>query len=503
VERAWQVEVIDVNRQPKIEDTSPPTDSVELTAGDLREFSVKASDPDKDDQLVYVWSLDGSKVAEGERWTFRASSRETPYRVTVAVMDKGGLTDQRAWNVSTKAPPPPAVLPEITQADPKVGRGQEITVAEGQRQIFTIKAESPQKSPLQYAWLLDGKKQAEGERWTYQSDFTEVGAKPREIKAVITDREGHRVEKVWRVRIRKVNRPPEIVAASPLQTELTEMAAGEVQDFSVEASDPDQDDQLTYVWSLNGKEVARGQRWEFRMPSSESKHTVVVKALDKAGLKAQQRWTVATRAPALPPSIIHAQPRNETVTIEAEQPLDFSVTADFASNARETGKTLRYQWSVDDAPPSITETGHFRWVEANPGKHRLTVAAISPEGLKSAPRSWTIEVRSREVGSIMEAEVRNWLEAYRRVWEGKNVDTLVRLGEISSQRAARLRDVLQGYKDFRVAFEDVQIRIQGNQATVTLSRVDTIDGKTLPQPDRKVLVLEKQADGRIVRRMEK
>jgi hypothetical protein len=164
VERAWQVEVIDVNRPPKIEDTSPPTDSVELTAGDLHEFSVKASDPDKDDQLVYVWSLDSSKVTEGERWTFRASSRETPYRVTVAVVDKGGLTDQRAWNVSTKVPPPPVVLPQITRADPKVGRGQEITVAKGQRQIFTIKAESPQKSPLQYAWLLDGKKQAEGER---------------------------------------------------------------------------------------------------------------------------------------------------------------------------------------------------------------------------------------------------------------------------------------------------------------------------------------------------
>lgn len=311
---------------------------------------------------------------------------------------------------------------------------------------------------------------------------------------MITDREGHRVEKVWRVRVREVNRPPEIVTASPLQTELTEMAVSEVQDFSVEASDPDQDEQLTYVWSLNGKEVARGQRWEFRMPSSESKHTVVVKVLDKAGLKAQQRWTMATRAPALPPSITHAQPRNETVTIEAEQPLDFSVTADFASNARKTGKTLRYQWSVDDAPPSITKTGHFRWVEANPGKHRLTVAAISPEGLKSAPRSWTIEVRSREVG-IREAEVRNWLETYRRAWESKDVKLLVQLGEVTRDRAAQLREVLAGYNDLQVALKNLTIQIDANSARVTFRREDTIDGKTLPQPGLKELWLEKQANG--------
>jgi hypothetical protein len=154
----------------------------------------------------------------------------------------------------------------------------------------------------------------------------------------------------------------------------------------------------------------------------------------------------------------------------------------------------------------LTETGRFRWVEVNPGTYRLTAVAVSSEGLKSAPRHWIVEVRPQEADikkqevGIGKAEVLDWLEIYRRAWEKRSVDTLVRLGEVTSQHAPKLREVLLDYKDFRVALKDVQIRIEGAQATVTLRRVDIIDGKALPQPDRKVFVLEKQTDGRLVRR---
>jgi Serine/threonine protein kinase len=498
VQKSWRVRVMDVNRRPTIQDVSPQIESVEMPAGDSREFSVRASDPDIDNHLLYVWSLDGKKVAEGERWQFRASSPKLSHKVSVEVVDQAGLKDQRAWDISVKAPLPSLTLPEIVQASPEVKQGEEITLAEGQNQTFAVKAESPQKSRLNYAWFLNDKKKAQGAQWTYQPNFAEAEKKAKEVKVVITDQGERKAEKIWQVRVQDVNRPPDIGVASPPPTDPVRMAGGGVQSFAVEVSDPDKDDNLVYRWLFDGQEVGRGQSWQLHAPSSEGKHTVEVKVSDKAGLTVQQAWNIIVQAPSLPPDITAAMPSAKIVGTEAGQSLDFSVAADLPGGMHESGKTLRYQWSIDNAAPQITPTGQFRFIETNPGTYQLTVVAISPEGLKSAPQSWSVEVRPQDIG-IREAEVRNWLETYRRAWEEKNTESLVKLGE-SSQHAAKLREVLHGYKDFRVAFQDVKIRIAGNQATVTFSRVDTIDGQTLPQPDRKVITLEKQGDGRIVRR---
>ncbi|MGH9893995.1 MAG: hypothetical protein ACREA0_18850, partial [bacterium] len=94
----------------------------------------------------------------------------------------------------------------------------------------------------------------------------------------------------------------------------------------------------------------------------------------------------------------------------------------------------------------------------------------------------------------------DWLALYRRAWESKDVDLLVQLGEVTRDRAAQLRGVLAGYEDLRVGLKDVTIRIDAASAKVTFRREDTIDGKTLPQPGLKEVLLEKQANGRLTRR---
>jgi hypothetical protein len=45
--------------------------------------------------------------------------------------------------------------------------------------------------------------------------------------------------------------------------------------------------------------------------------------------------------------------------------------------------------------------------------------------------------------------------------------------------------------------QDVEIHREGTQATVSFTRVDTMDGKPLPHP-RRTLTIEKREDGRIV-----
>jgi hypothetical protein len=98
---------------------------------------------------------------------------------------------------------------------------------------------------------------------------------------------------------------------------------------------------------------------------------------------------------------------------------------------------------------------------------------------------------------VSEQEARDWLEnTYRQAWEGKNTDALVQLGEIAPQDAARLKLILDGYKDFRVSFKDIDVRNDGNRVMIRFTRVDTIDGKALSHPPKE-LTLERTAGGRI------
>src|SRR5262249_55322445 len=145
--------------------------------------------------------------------------------------------------------------------------------------------------------------------------------------------------------------------------------------------------------------------------------------------------------PGMPPRIIEAQPREEKLTVQVGQALDFAVTADPAGGAREDKQGLRYLWNVEGEAARATETGRYHLVKTNPGTYRVTVVVTSPEGLQSVPRKWNVEVQPLAVAvpppapasQLSEGEVRAWLEGYRQAWEGKDIDKLVQLGEVSGQ----------------------------------------------------------------------
>lgn len=135
---------------------------------------------------------------------------------------------------------------------------------------------------------------------------------------------------------------------------------------------------------------------------------------------------------------------------------------------------------------------------------QVLVKAVAPP--PEPPVTSTVRPRDIEVPpppasgktELRDAEVREWLENYRRAWESKNTDQLVSLGVLSTQDATKLQQVLVAYKEFRVVLSDVDIRAQGTQAAVSFKRVDTMDRNTVPHPNRTTILLEKRADGRIV-----
>jgi len=203
------------------------------------------------------------------------------------------------------APAPPV----ITQAYPLVAPGQEIVVAEGERCIFSIEAESLRNGLLRYTWLFNGRRRGRGKTWTYQPGFDEGGERLKEVKVLVADQSGGTVARVRTVRVTNVNRPPLIAVASPRE-EALEITSGEYWPFFVYAADPDKDDELVYTWFLNGQEVARGQQWELHMsatPSSPPEQQVKVEVTDKGGLRDQRTWhivppEVRTHILTVPPS---------------------------------------------------------------------------------------------------------------------------------------------------------------------------------------------------------
>ena len=323
-------------------------------------------------------------------------------------------------------------------------------------------------------------------------------SRTKELRVVVSGGADPPLEHLWRIRVNPANRPPTIVTFTPSDTRI-EVARGAAQRFTVEATDADKGDPLAYSWLLDGRPRAKGSAFEMDEKVPAGQHRVEVKVSDKSGQTATQRWTVAIAEPASPPSITAVQPAGERITAETEGALDFSAVASLAGDARQGAIT--YEWRIDTGPSRSTTTGQFRLPPLPAGTHKLTVVAVSPKGLKSAPRDWTIEVKAKETKTALaESEVRDWVALYRRAWESKDVDLLVQLGEVTPARAPQLRGTLAGYDDFRVEVKDLTIRIDADSARVTFRREDTIDGKTLPHPDLKEVLLDKQPNGRLTRR---
>jgi len=515
VERNWQVRVQDVNRSPTITAIFPSIPKVEVTIGQEQRFALSAVDPDTDDQLTYAWVIDGAEVAHGPSWTFTPAYPvgESERTVTVRVSDKAGDTLERRWTVTVM--PAPLQPPLITRATPV---GEELTVAEGQMVMFDVEATSAQPEPLQYVWLLDGQEHAQGSRWHYRPEVDEGKAKPKTVTVRVTDRERHTVERTWQLTIHHVNRPPVFTTASPSVRRLTLSPEAE-QNFSVQATDPDKDDALLYVWSLNGREVARGQDWRFRPPPlpANRPHEVRVEVADSDGLRDRLTWSIVVKQPPLPPQILDARPADEQVVLQVGNSSVFTVRAE---QPDAEGATLRYEWKINDSPPQVLPTGRFLLADPPPGRYQLTAVAVSPEGIRSAPRKWTVEVRpstpvpppttaavrppvaaSPPQLPVSREEAQTWLEAQRRALEARDVDRLVELGAIPRSQAERARKILSRYESLHVTFRDVEIQVSANQASIEFSRIDTIDGHTVPHPDRIVFILERGINGHLTARL--
>ena len=277
---------------------------------------------------------------------------------------------------------------EITRVTPAADDSRPLVLPEGQVQLFTVEVSNPRSKALQFVWLVDGEEKGSGSSWTYQPQFNEGGQK-KTVSVRIADYRQQTVEHHWDVLIQEVNRPLQIVNASP-QKQSVEVQKGTEQSFAVAMEDPDAGEQIEAVWFLDEEQVAQGANWTFTplLTTSEGYHSVKAIGVDSAGARAERLWTV-TVLPGIPepPRIVRTQPVSHKVKIAEGQVVTFSV--EVASPHPE----LRYTWFVDGQEQA---TGR-RWIYqprfTEGGQEKTITVRVQHSEMQGEERQWKVSIQ--------------------------------------------------------------------------------------------------------------
>ncbi len=89
----------------------------------------------------------------------------------------------------------------------------EVTINEGEGVSFEITASNNDNIQLGYGWILDGDESGTGPKFRYVSDYKSAGT--HKITGYVSDGKGN-VSRSWVVRVKNVNRKPEVSITSPV-----------------------------------------------------------------------------------------------------------------------------------------------------------------------------------------------------------------------------------------------------------------------------------------------
>ena len=192
--KTWTLEVKATNRPPVIISYEPQNTSFERFDGVPTNFSITATDPDKD-ALIFSWSVDGVTVpkAAGNSWNldYKLAPIGKTYKIQVIVSD-GELRVNKTWDVTVKS----YGLPKISSWTPL----ENVSMNKGKSVTLGIVATHPNGLGLIYSWYIDGQFVTNASL----KDYTFVGktAGTHTVKVVVSD--GKRTaEHTWTVTVKE------------------------------------------------------------------------------------------------------------------------------------------------------------------------------------------------------------------------------------------------------------------------------------------------------------
>lgn len=304
-----------------------------------------------------------------------------------------------------KAESPPHSELTIGKVNPEA---EALFLLDGHSQAFAVEVPGRNKDELDFTWFLDGQEQAKSEKWTYRPVFNPSETADKEIKAVITDRQGHSLQKIWKIKVipsvrpqpapvsapvpapapvpvKAVNHPPQIVKFEPAGGTVT-LRKKETVIFSAEAVDPDADDRMTYSWTMDGTETSKNIGWIYKAAEA-GKHTVAVTVADKENLQAKQTWNIVVSEPekSRAPRLVKSSPAEQKIEVSLGSEINFSAEA----TGSDPGEPLIYQWFLDKQEAAA---GNAWLYKAQTEGRRKVVLKVSGKSGKPAQRSWIVTV---------------------------------------------------------------------------------------------------------------
>jgi hypothetical protein len=302
-----------------------------------------------------------------------------PLRFTSATA--GGLT-LSGLSVTYNMPP------SITDYSPK---GVPINMNEGQPMTFTMNASDDEKQPLTYSWKLDGVDLvADTGSFIYTPDFNSSGG--HNLTVTVSDGFGN-CSNNWEIRVKNVNRPPELSNLSP--PVIASVHEGQSIVFHALASDPDSDN-LTVDWYLDLAKIKTEREGEATFGyhpgfGDSGEHNVTLMAYDGA-LRAVHSWALTVVAVNPLTDLGISFPVDGSLSIDENSSQNFSV--DLASLKALLGSSTTVKWSIDSSPTVTGDEYIYVTDYMSSGTHIIRASAFA--GRLTYTRSWNVTVIEKD-----------------------------------------------------------------------------------------------------------
>jgi hypothetical protein len=144
---------------------------------------------------------------------------------------------------------------------------------------------------------------------------------------------------------------------------------------------------VTVVWRLDDREVARGARWSFAPGWNDGGHTRSVTAKASSGSeRIEQRWEVRVADVPRAPTIATASPASRELRLEAGREQRFAVEA----SDPDDGERLVYAWQRNGRVVQSGPDPSWTMRDPQPDDAEVSVTVTDATGASASPRSWKV-----------------------------------------------------------------------------------------------------------------
>jgi hypothetical protein len=439
-------------RAPEILTAAPTASSLKVRAGEKLEFSASAIG----DEIQYWWMVDNKHASREPQFTYVPGADEVGRRqVSLEVEGPGGVVKRR-WSVAVQPVPAPdirEVQPAPGTLDVELGKEVRLVVRPGEQ--------------LRYSWTIDGRDAGNGRELKFRP--TETGTQT--VRLVASNDRGGSTDRTWQVAVREpatVARvevpPPPPASAAPAPRE--KRAAGAAAKAAAEAPPT--------------RKAAEQQREQAAATAREAERRERAAA---SAREAERRERTAAPARG---AERHAMARIEeqhaprpAAALQEKQPEPVPTIPVWPEN-----RVANLPPPVPDAkrrhPSVVAEGGPVVLAPAAPGRWADQPAPVPTTPPRSSPKADA-------------SEVRDLLERYRTAWQAQDVETLRRLGNVTSDAQARaLDDYFTTVEDLSVDVQILGISENEKGTTVRFRRKDSFRDPLGREVSKESPVIEKQ-----------